>query len=170
MYRHKPVSELTSLKRCINNVLFHIQDPNWLHSQQSQWKFDWIDFFTFPIYSQYSYLEYKYSYFPHLIGLTSVDPVRGRYRINRFSQHEIVADLIYQRHKFCILNFTANSSVRIICGKRKSRQRGENPYDQRMIKYQENCWERILTFGFSTRFTECSELVGPFKPLWDSGQ
>lgn len=110
MYRHKLVPELKSLKRCVNNVLFRIQDPNWLHSQQSQWKFDWIDFFTFPIYFQYSYLEYKYSYFPHLVGLTSVDPVRGRYRINRFSQHEIVADLIYQRHKFCIFNFTSQQT------------------------------------------------------------
>lgn len=38
------------------------------------------------------FFAFKYSYSIQLIGLTPVDPVR--YKMNGFSQHEIVADLM----------------------------------------------------------------------------
>lgn len=68
---------------------------------------------AFLINSQYSYLEYKHSCSLQLIGLTSAHPAKGMrggvggYWISRFTQHEIVADLIYRQHELGMLNVGA---------------------------------------------------------------
>lgn len=66
--------------------------------------FNWPFYFPYFLSLFLPWVRSKYSYSPLLIGLTSVDPVRGGHKIKRFSQHEIVADLMNQQHKLCILN------------------------------------------------------------------
>ncbi len=88
---------------------------------------------NWPFYFHYSTLrELKYSYSPQLIGLTSIYPVWGKYKMKGFCQHEIVAPLIYRQHKFCILNFTSQEAPK--CEFVTKQMREETPHTQRMIE------------------------------------